>query len=181
MDFSGPTLVCSLVLLLCVADAAWVNCPSQEYCEFEIMLKAQTSWSGISNTTFLNDLGSSTGVDNVLFKNMSKIFDTIVIGVLAVYDTQNASSIAWDIVSEINTNVTIAVRDFNLRYNVLHASYGYIPVIVPSYLRIPDEPDQMIFAVLGGIAAFLVVLQFGYGYWHFKGFGFITVVQGERD
>lgn len=178
-----PPLTGLLVVLLVahVTSATWINCPSQQYCEFEVLLKSQADWSGVVNTTFLSDLGSCTGYSASYFRNMTKIFDTVVIGTAALGSTDNASSVAFDVVYQLNQATSTAVQSFKSTYFVQSAIYGYTPVIVPSYLRISDEPDQDIFAVLGAVAACLVVLQFGYGYWHFKGFGFITVEKGERD
>ncbi|CUG50806.1 transmembrane protein, putative [Bodo saltans] len=172
-----------LVLLLVtthVAVGAWVNCPSQAYCEFELILKPQADWSGVVNTTLIDDLSSCTDYDEAYFHNVTKIFDTVVMGVVQVYTTDNASAVALSVVGQLNAGGA-RVQTFLSTYQVQSAVYGYSPVIVPSYLRVSDEPDQAIFAILGAVAAFLVVLQFGYGYWHFKGFGFITVENGERD
>jgi hypothetical protein len=171
------TMACMAVCV--TAQGTW-NCPSQEYCEFELLLKAQADWSSVVNTTLVSDLGSCTGYSTYYFHNVTKIFDTVVIGVVQVSVNDNASAVALSVVNQLNAGGT-AVQSFVTTYQVRGAVYGYSPVVVPSYLRVSDEPDQDIFAVLGGVAAFLVVLQFGYGYWHFKGFGFITVESGERD
>lgn len=172
------------MLLSSLSQGQWVNCPSTTYCEFELILSGRqpSSWPGVANTTFLGEFCVAAGVAGCssLVANMTKVFDTVVLGVWSASGTPNASDVAWNLVSAVNSQ-SGQMATVCTTYSISSAIYGYRPVMVPSYLRVSDEPDQTIFAVLGAVAAVLVVVQFAYGLYHFKGFGFIVSSKDERD
>jgi hypothetical protein len=51
-------------------------------------------------------------------------------------------------------------------YNVTDAWVGFRPVRVPQYLRITTPPPEGLYTALGVTGAVLIVVQLGYGVWH---------------
>lgn len=184
----SSTVPSMLMVMLLVAVSESQNCPSTQYCEFELLLVQQqlASWpgAGVTNAQFLQSLSTVTNTANTL-ANMTRVFDTVVIGSWSPSGSPNASAIALDVVTAITAAVagtgSTSAQSFTSTYKVTGAQYGYQPIIVPSYLRVPSEPDQTIFAILGGIAACFVVAQVAYGLYHFKGIGFLIGTANERD
>lgn len=181
-----------LALTLLVLTLSYVPTASADavYSEFELFLisPSSSSWpnttsASISDSALWQSLCDATNVPNIIV-NMTKVFDTVIFGAFSTNPLWlNASSVAESIVSQFNAKNSnnVDVVGWKNQYKVKGASYGYVPVTVPGYLRTSDEPDQIIFAILGAIAAVCVVTQFLYGYFHFQGFGFITRTDDERD
>ena len=188
MRFSTTALSLLLVVL-----GSHVLQPAQAddvvYADFEFYLQPpssptwpNTSSTSVSNAELWQSLSDAANVPNLII-NMTKVFDTVIFGVFSANPMWvNASYVVNSIVTQFNAkNPSVDVLGWKNQYHVQGGSAGYVPVMVPAYLRVSDEPDQTIFAILGGIAAFCVIVQFGYGYFHFQGFGFITRTDDERD
>jgi hypothetical protein len=179
----------TVICCLCVIAVVHAQLPDDAiFAEFQLSLSTlnYTDWPlpGFSSTSeFLAMLGAATiGIDPLaLDKNASctRIFGTVVVTVMSNSASVDASVVAQAIVRQVN-NPNTAMQTVMLQGQIASANFTQSAIAVPPKYHAPQQDNKTLFMGLGGVGVFLMVAQFLYGLFHFRGFDFITAGKDER-
>ncbi|KEG11820.1 hypothetical protein DQ04_02251100 [Trypanosoma grayi] len=148
----------------------------------ELAVVRPTEWPPNGTEAFWVEFRHHFKVPLSVSLNASVVFDTCILS-LTNGDEDVAVSLCNRIAQGIN-GTTTADAEYLRENNIVGCVPGYVPVVVPAYLRQSLTPTntqsmQLGYRIVGVIAVLLLIAQLVYGLYHFKGFAFIRA--SEQD
>ena len=155
------------------------------FAELQLTLSADNpSWPSpgyVSGGEFLSMLAqAAVGVNALVVENASctLLFRTVVVTIFG--NPGNAEATAKTLVQQINFP-TAAVQYVLTQGQIAGANYTSAPVPIPAMYHAPTDLDNTFLVALGAGGVVLMIAQFLYGLYHFRGFGFIAATKDERS
>jgi hypothetical protein len=152
----------------------------------ESNLTALADWPlpGFDTTTdFLAALDAvATGITPLTLSQngtCTRLFNTVIVSVMSSNPAVDASVAAMAVVNQVN-RPSLPMQNVLLQAMIISGNYTDSAVPVPPMFHAPVTNDSLLYKSMGGVGAFLMILQFFYGLYHFRGFDFITSSKNER-